>query len=241
MYSRKTGFLVVGLAGACLVALLAYRSGDPAAQPPVSPEAGDAMELTGPEAPRSVVREGGLVAPEPSTSQVVTQPIGMPRVDAGYYDHPSRPYGMAGFLLFSGILHVRAEDAQAAVGMIQQVTQVDEETARSFLGYIQQAKEDLDRYVLERAGELCAQREAMGTIPQLVAAFDGMDADVEARRAQLTRGSETILGEIGMRNFEMHIASKDRGKSADVGDAAASLAALGRSPEQLLESFCHRR
>jgi hypothetical protein len=234
----------IGIAGAIVVAIFAYWKGRPdSPSDPPSVSAGVEHPLVTPEVkkPEIAADYPDVNAAEPFTSVQTKLPIKTARPDAGYYDHPSRPYGVAGLLFFTNTLAVSAQDTPAALHKIFEVTQVDDETAREFLDYMQNAKRALDEYERETIGQLCNQRDELRTIPQFASALDSIDVAVESRRAELTRGSESVLGEVGMRSFEMYIANKDRGKRTVARDNEETLRSLNKSPAELLLVYCNRR
>lgn len=239
MRRRNAQMLITATAVALIVATLTYWMGSTDAPPATKLEnvkATASHPEVRPISPTKQLDEGA-----PVTLIVDAPMVEAPRPDAGFYEHPSRSYGVSGLLFFINILAVSEQDMQEAIDKVIAVTQVSNETAREFVEYIKKAKKDLDQYESEVGGRMCAQRGAIQTIQHLAAAFDEVDTAVESRRAQITRGSEEVLGDVGMRNFEMYIANRDRGKRVNSRDNEATLTALNKHPADVLDIYCNKR
>ncbi len=160
------------------------------------------------------------------------------RPDAGYYSHPTRSYGIAGYLYFSVITGGEGANEEY-LSVIKRSTRVDDQTAGKFLQYATSSMADFKNYRLQaRDSILCSKRSEISSIPQLASAFDSLDEALEARRESMTRGSEKILGADGMRNFETYLSLKDPEAKAATKNSEAALIATHRTPDQLISQYC---
>src|SRR5690606_26080143 len=96
-----------------------------------------------------------------ATSAALAQALSSP---AGNYYHPTRPYGVSGFLFFSAIAETKDESSLAVINKVRHITGVDDTTARGFLSYAKAALETLDMEAPSRNKEFCARRTEMNTL-----------------------------------------------------------------------------
>lgn len=240
---RSVILSAIGLAAALLLALRFYEDGGLATDSVEAPS-DEVAKLNDPSIPTAATKP--VVQQRSEHKSVLEVPAPLPpkdaeRADAGNYDHPTRLYGVSGVLFYAAVLDESKRDTLSAVSKIRAVTKVDDVTAWKFLDYISEAQDDLNLYQRESVNLLCDRRSEIKDISQLAFALGSTDAGVEARRAQLTRGAEAVLGVDGMRNFEIYMSGKDRRKKPSTPDNEGKLRQMQKSAPELLALFCDKR
>jgi hypothetical protein len=151
------------------------------------------------------------------------------------------PLGVSGNLFFLSVVGASAESPEAAVTKIREVTGVDAQKALALLSYMPAALDQMREATQPIEAATCARRAELTTLPALAEALTKEDLQFEARRAQIVRGAEPIIGAEAMRNLERWLLTKHGSKPYALNDYTELLGKRGVTAQQHLVAKCDVR